>query len=349
MRVRPFNEIHLLSFRIGKTGLSIIFLGKSLPLQISRIYKAGIALIFLGFFVSCAPLQIEDEFTEPLYASSLALDYEELVIPELGEGDIIADRAPTQSLNPFPIDNNSIVRWWLAYYAQGKGRQTMKIFLERSGRYRDYMSRILYQEGLPPEFVYMSMLESGFKATAVSHAKAVGYWQFIYSTAKIYDLKMNRQVDERRDFNDSTLAAARHLRDLYYDFKGDWRLAMAAYNCGKKCVSSAIQKYKTNNYWSLVQKKALPKETRQYVPKVMAMAQIGQRPEYYGFYQIRYAKPLNYDILEIDSDISISQLTRELNISKAEFKQLNPKFKTDRILASQNSYVRIPRGLSLTL
>ena len=306
----------------------------------ARICKSFLLIVFSGLLISCAPLQIEDDFTEPLYASSLALDYEDIVIPELHTPG--QERGLAQTLNPFPIDNTSSVRRWLAHYSTGEGRDIMKELLERSGRYVAYMSRIFYQEGLPSELVYMSMLESGFRATIRSHAEAVGYWQFIYSTAKMYGLQMNRSVDERHDFKLSTQAAARHLKDLYHGFDGDWRLAMSAYNCGKKCVENAIKKYRTNNYWSLVQKKALPGETRKYVPKIMAMTKIALQPEDYGFYRLQYAKPLRYDIVEIDRDVSIDKIIRDLNISEPEFKQLNPKFKTNRILASQSSYIRVP-------
>ena len=300
-------------------------------------YKVFFTIAFSCLFLSCAPLQSADYTGKLLYSSEGDLSYEELIFPEIELED-----KPAPVSNPFPIDNTKNVKFWLNYFSKGNGRPHMQNYLERSGRYIDYMSDILSDEGLPTDLVYVSMAESGFSSSAVSSAGAVGYWQFMSATAKVYGLKINGLVDERRDFQLSTEAAARHLKDLYATF-GDWRLAMSAYNCGAGCVSKAIKKHKTKDYWSLVKKRALPKETRTYVPKVMAMAEISRNPASYGFDQINYKEPLRYNIAEINSDLSRKYVSNYLNIPEQEFKQLNPKFKTDRIPLSQTSSIRIPK------
>ena len=315
-----------------------IFTGKSLDF----IKQNGSILIFLlslALGSACAPMQVIDS---PIRQQSLA-SYDQN-LKEYQE--VIVDEIIKITYKPFPMDYNSSIKKWLYHYSRGKGKEYMTRYLERSGRYLDYMGDILAQNGLPRELVYMSMTESGFWPYATSSANAVGYWQFIKPTGQSYKLAINPYIDERRDFALSTQAAANYLQDLYSVFQ-DWRLSIAAYNCGEQCVRNAIRKKNSKNFWYLASKKALPPETRDYVPKVIAMARIALEPASYGFYNLKYQRPLNYRIISIKDDSSLSQISNYLKVPYRDIKSLNPKFKTDRVPAGSGSQLRIPSYITI--
>jgi membrane-bound lytic murein transglycosylase D len=160
------------------------------------------------------------------------------------------------------------------------------------------MSSILAEEGLPPELVYLPIIESGFRLNAVSPAGAVGPWQFIRGTGKRYGLRIDRYVDERRD-PEGTRAAARYLRDLYDMFE-DWHLSLAAYNTGEGNVARVRDTAQTDDYWEMVDRGYLPSETRQYVPRALAAMEIRRLPEEYGFERLE-GRPTRYDKVVIIS------------------------------------------------
>ena len=298
--------------------------------------SAGLMLLCLLFYgTACAPLQVIEPALnqQSLGPFDYSLEKQQAEFKEI---------KPTGSYKPFPLDYNNYVKKWLSYYSYGAGKEHMRRYLERSSRYLDYMGDILEKQGLPRELVYMSMNESGFWPYAKSSANAIGYWQFIQPTGKSYDLTINRYIDERQDFALSTQAAADYLKDLYAEFQ-DWRLSMAGYNCGAGCVRTAIQKYNSKNYWYLVSKKAFPRqETRDFVPKIIAMTRIALRPEFYGFQNLKYQKPLEYQLVSIEGESSLSYISNYFQIPPDEMKALNPKFKTDWIPANSGSHIRIP-------
>ena len=312
---------------------------------------------FIGFLISsflmmsCAPIQIIEEHESNAIFPSQLLDEEKGLVLDFDRFstsvDVDSSRAPSYKLQtkPFPMVHNSRVQWWLNYYSKGNGRKTMKILLERLGRYGAYMVNILRREGLPGHLVYVSMAESSFKSHIRSPKAAVGYWQFIPSTGRAYGLKINSYMDERRDFTLSTEAAAAYYKDLYNEF-GSWFLSLSGYNWGETRVRETIKKHGTRDFWVLSRKKALPKETRDYAPKVTAMAHIGQNPSAYGFKGIDYQEPLDYEVVHLDenSHRSLSSLSKEFNVPLAELKSLNPKYKTDYIPKSE-SYIRVPSYL----
>ena len=298
---------------------------------------AYLAFFFLG--VSCAPLQVAN----PVDINSnkfigFSLDQEK----ELAHSHVKNQKKKIVYHKAFPTDNNQYVKKWLVYFSEGPGRENMKRYLERSHRYIDFMGSIFKDKGIPTELVYIAMAESGFYPYAKSPAGAVGYWQFIKSTGQEYGLKVDPYIDDRQDFVLSTQAAAQYLKDLYDVFK-DWRLSMAAYNCGESRVGHAIKSYKSKNFWYLVENKALPPETRNYVPKVMAMKKIALKPHIYGFFDLNYKEPLNYNLVSLKNSSSLSYISKQLGVSHEELKALNPKFKTDAVpVAGQKSYVRVP-------
>jgi LysM repeat protein len=180
-----------------------------------------------------------------------------------------------------PITINSRVEYWIDYFT-GKGRQHFERYLERSEYFVPYIVPLLHQNGMPQDFVYLAMIESGFNNLARSHAKAVGPWQFISATGKRYGLMVNWWVDERRDIRKSTLAAVEYLKDLYSLFRS-WELAAASYNAGEAKVARAIQRYGTKDFWELSRHRFLRPETRDYVPKIIAAAILAKNRTQFGF------------------------------------------------------------------
>jgi membrane-bound lytic murein transglycosylase D len=162
-----------------------------------------------------------------------------------------------------PVTYNKKVAAWISFF-QTRGKNFFRNWLEKSSKYMPLLQSELRKAGLPTDLAYMVMIESGFSATAVSHAQAVGPWQFIESTGRSYGLKKTWWLDERRDIRKSTQAAIRYLKDLKREF-GSWYLVAASYNMGENGLRRQIKKYGTNDYWELVKYKALPQETQDYM------------------------------------------------------------------------------------
>ena len=222
------------------------------------------------------------------------------------------------------VEHRPEVDFWIRYFT-GRGRDQMKLYLERSTRYRDLMRSVLSQQGLPENLIYMAMIESGFSSSARSRANAVGYWQFIESTGKRYGLKISSFIDERRDPILSTKAASRYLKDLH-DLFGSWHLALASYNAGEYRVNRAMLKHYTRNFWKLKKRRSLPKETRHYVPKFMAAHIVSSEPEKYGFDDLNYQPPISYESVAVYKPVSLKKLAQGLGLSYRELKMLNPKY-----------------------
>ena len=181
----------------------------------------------------------------------------------------------------YPITVNSRVEHWIDYFC-GRGRPYFQKYLERSEFFIPYIVPVLKQNGLPQDLVYLAMIESGFNNLARSHAKAVGPWQFISATGMRYGLNVNWWIDERRDIEKSTLAAAQYLKDLYQMFQS-WELAAAAYNAGEAKVARAVQRFGTRDFWAIARHPFLRQETRDYVPKIIAAALISKNRAQFGF------------------------------------------------------------------
>ena len=188
-----------------------------------------------------------------------------------------------------PLTVNESVLQYLSFFTTPRGRAIVEHGLERAGRYDDMIRRVLKEEGVPQDLIYLAQAESAFQPQAVSRAGARGIWQFMPYRGEEYDLERSYWVDERSDPEKATRAAARHLRDLYGMF-GDWYLVMAAYNSGPLNVARAVERTGYADFWELQKRHALPKETQNYVPIIIAMALVAKAPGLYGV-QVSPEKP----------------------------------------------------------
>ena len=220
-----------------------------------------------------------------------------------------------------PLVTNSQVESYIRYF-QGKGRKGFNIWLRRYVQYKDLMLPILEQYDLPEDLIVVSMIESGFDPKAVSKAKAVGLWQFMYSTGKQYGLDRNWYIDERQDPIKSTHAAAKYFKDLYKEFE-DWYLVLAAYNTGPGRVNRAVKLHETSDYWQLY---SLPKDTKNYIPYYLSSAIILQNPEKYGF-KIPKSNPLKFDEVKIEKSSDLNVLAKAADTKVSTIKKLNPELR----------------------
>jgi len=186
------------------------------------------------------------------------------------------------------------------------------------------MRNLLKESGLPEDLVYMALIESGFNPYAYSRAKASGPWQFIYLTGKRYGLMSNWWIDERRDPEKSTLAAAKYLKDLYDIFEC-WYLAAAGYNAGEKKIAAAMKRYRTEDFWELTKYRYLKRETKDYVPQMIAAALIAKDPEKYGFFGIEYQEPLRYEKVKVPEVTDLRLIAQACEVPLDEIKELNPE------------------------
>ncbi len=220
-----------------------------------------------------------------------------------------------------PIEINDRVLTFLSYYQDGRGRFTIERALQHVGRYQSMIEQILKEEGVPLDLIYLCQAESAFQPRALSRAKARGMWQFISSRGKEYGLRQTWWIDERSDPEKSTRAAARHLKDLYQEF-GDWYLAMAAYNAGPARIHRAMDKTGDGSFWKLADKRALPKETTNYVPNILALTIIGKNPEKYGF-RVAPDAALETERVPVDKATDLRIIAEAINLPLEDLRDLN--------------------------
>jgi membrane-bound lytic murein transglycosylase D len=221
-----------------------------------------------------------------------------------------------------PLMMTDQVAGYISYFSN-HGRGVFERAYARSGRYHDMMVRILREEGVPQDLIYLAQAESGFQPTAVSRVGARGIWQFMGSRAKGYGLQRTLWVDDRQDPEKSTRAAARHLRDLYAQF-GDWYLAMAAYNSGPGTVQAAVKRTGYADFWELYRRNVLPKETRNYVPIILAVTIMTKNLTHYGFDDVSMDEPAAFDKVAINYPVDLRLVADCVGSTPAEIQQLNP-------------------------
>lgn len=248
-----------------------------------------------------------------------------------------------KDLQAIPMDVNRLVLEWVDYF-QGRGRPHMERYLSRSSRYVPMMKQILTRQGLPEDLVYIALIESGFSPSAHSSANAVGYWQFIRPTGKGYGLQMDNYVDERRDFEKATVAAADYFKGLYNLF-GSWYLAIASYNVGENRIKNLVMRHHTRDFWELAVKGRLPKETINYVPKFLAARMIAKEPEKYGFTDIDYQDPLAWDDVILSQPVDLKKLAAAMKVDYVDLKDLNPAYKRAiAVIRDGRVTIRVPKG-----
>jgi membrane-bound lytic murein transglycosylase D len=221
-----------------------------------------------------------------------------------------------------PLMLTDPVASYITYFST-RGRGTLEHALSRSGRYQEMIQRVLKEEGVPQDLIFLAQAESGFHPLAVSRAGARGIWQFMGSRAKGYGLEHDFWADDRQDPEKSTRAAARHLKDLYAQF-GDWYLAMAAYNSGPGTVQSAVKRTGYADFWELYKRNVLPKETRNYVPIIVAMTIMNKNPAQYGLDKVELEKPVPYDKLKINYAVDLRLVAECIDVSPADLLDMNP-------------------------
>jgi len=248
------------------------------------------------------------------------------------------------SISDIPLTLNSKVEYFL-YYFQTRGRPSFSRWLSRSSRYIPMMKEILKSEGMPEDLVYVAMIESGFQLHARSWANAVGPWQFISGTGKRYALRIDQWIDERKDPVKATTAAALYLKELYGMFKGDWYLATAGYNAGENKILRAINMYNTSDFWELSRGSYLKRETKEYVPKLLAAAFIAKDPARYGFTDIAYMSPIEFDTVTVTSRTDLELAARLSGTTFEHIKELNPDLRHWCTPPNYPDYLlKIPKG-----
>jgi membrane-bound lytic murein transglycosylase D len=235
-----------------------------------------------------------------------------------------ADDQEVASTFNFNFTSAYPVKQFISYFTRGRGRTTMQVGLQRSVRYREMAERVFKQEGVPTDLIWLGQVESLWNPYAYSSAAARGIWQFIPSTGSRFGLTQNYWIDERSNPEKSTRAAARYLKWLSVRFKGDWTLALAAYNTGEANVDSAIARAGTRDFWSLHRGGYMARETRNYVPAILAVISIAKNARQFGF-ELPPAFPYRYETRMVAAQTDLRPLAKKLKVSYGALVDLNPE------------------------
>lgn len=247
----------------------------------------------------------------------------------------------TETNFSYPVVYNKDVEHWIKYFTKGKGKKYFAKYMIRGEKYLPFLHDYIKNQGMPLDMAYLPLIESGFSNYAQSHAKAVGLWQFIQKTGTRFNLVIGPFIDERRNPHKATLSAIAYLNELYNEFQ-DWNLALASYNCGEERVRKAIIESGSTDYWELVRKRLIPKETSQYVPKMIAAIILSKNPKQFHlnheyingniinpnhteddpnwlFFNVTTAK------IKIENSTDLIKLSKALNLKLSDLKTFNPE------------------------
>jgi membrane-bound lytic murein transglycosylase D len=233
-----------------------------------------------------------------------------------------AEEAAKNISHDLPLTVNDEVLSFLNFFQTPRGRAIVENGMRRGGRYQEMIGRVLREEGIPQDLIYLAQAESAFQPLALSRAGARGIWQFVAWRGNEYGLRHTWWVDERQDPEKATRAAAQHLRDLYGMF-GDWYLAMAAYNCGPGNVQKAVERTGYADFWELYRRNVLPKETKNYVPIILALTLIAKDAAHYGIHVDR-DDPVPTDVVKPGRAIDLRLVAETIDVDVETLHQLNP-------------------------
>jgi membrane-bound lytic murein transglycosylase D len=241
----------------------------------------------------------------------------------------------------FGFNSNTLIQQYLNYY-QGRGRATMDTGLRRSGRYMTMARKIFREEGVPEDIAWLGQVESAWRPTAYSWAAASGLWQFIPGTGARYGLRQTAWLDERNSFEKATRASARYLKFLANRYRGNWELAIGAYNTGEGNIDRAISRAGVADFWRIYP--YIAKETRNYVPNILATILIAKNPAKYGFHNVRPDAPLAYDVVNVPSATSLQLIASATDTSVDFIRSLNPELRRDTTPRGESYNLRVPPG-----
>lgn len=303
------------------------FLRSTVPLSSDeRLQKAFESLVDRIYSKELMALKEGDAFTAQKYEpapsdETLSLETFPSKIDEKLKTAVLQEVA--QISHDLPLVVNDRVLNFLDYFARGRGRHAMETGLRRAGLYQPMIERTLREVGVPKDLLFLAQVESGFQPLALSNKKAKGIWQFVPWRGAEYGLTQNWWIDERQDPEKSTLAAARHLKDLYQQFD-DWLLAMAAYHCGPGTVERAIERTGYADFWQMADRNVLPPQTINYVPAILAVNIIGKDPQKYGF-DVEPLPPIQVERVPVPVPTDLRLVAESIDTPVETLQSLNPQ------------------------
>ena len=289
-----------------------------------------------------AAFRAGDGFSEPPSEPAPIDEIAEMTFPVDPRLKVRAEQEAQAVSHDLPLTVNDTVLSYVNFFQTPRGRAVVEGGLRRAGRYREMIQRVFREEGIPQDLMYLAQAESGFKPLALSKASARGMWQFMAFTGRLYGLQHTWWVDERQDPEKATRAAARHLRDLYQKF-GDWYLAMAAYDSGEGNVQKGIERTGYADFWELHKRNALPRETKNYVPIIVALALVAKDAAHYGI-QVDPEAPDAVDVIKPGRPIDLRLVAETIDTDVETLRALNPALLRMVTPSDPEFELRMPQG-----
>jgi len=325
-------------FRLIVVLLLIIFLGGCFTSSQQQVLSAP----DVESQPSVAENESDNEAVVDVVTPATVEEPEEAALELVAEVEVVPPKLPYHG--DFPLAEHPRVEKLYKLYT-GNAHRTFGRWLERAGRYVPMIQQVFTEEGIPLDLAYLAMIESGFNVRAYSWAHAAGPWQFIESTAKLYDMKNDWWQDQRCDIELATHAAAQHLKYLHKRFDGDWYLAVAAYNAGGGKVRKAIRKSGSRDFWDLTEGKVLREETKNYLPKLIAALKIVKELDDSRFADLDFEEPLAYETVTIPSSTDLEVVAKLCDVDYATIKSLNPALKRWSTPPGVTAYqLKVPAG-----
>ena len=290
-----------------------------------------------------AALKQGDGFTEPRSEPAPIDEANDVTFPVDPNIKAQAEIEVKSIKSDLPLVMNDQVASFISYFSSPRGKATLENSWARSGRYHDMIERVLKEEGIPQDLIYLAQAESGFQPLALSRAGARGMWQFMAQTGELNGLERTWWVDDRQDPEKATRAAARHLKDLFNQF-GDWYLAMAAYNSGAGTVQHAVERTGYADFWELYRRGVLPQETRNYVPIILAETIMAKNPEQYGLQRVSPEPAVPTDHVTINYPIDLRLVAECVDTSVDYLQELNPSLLRMTTPRDQSFTLNLPAG-----